>query len=144
MTATPGERIVAGMLTRDNFSRWLGLEVVALGEGACTCRLTVRDDMLNGLGVVHGGIAYSLADSALAFACNSEGHVTVSIENSIRYPAAVRPGDVLTATVEPAGGSRRIGYYTGRVTREDGTVVGLFTGTVYRTEKAHVIDVESA
>ena len=134
------ERIVAGMLARDNFSRWLGIEVVALEAGACTCRLTVRDDMLNGLGVVHGGVAYSLADSALAFACNGLGRVTVSIENGIRYPAPVRPGDILTAVVEPAGGSNRLGYYSGRITRDDGTVVGLFTGTVYRTEKVHSID----
>ena len=134
------QRIVAGMLARDSFSRWLGIEVVALEGGTCTCRLTVRDDMLNGLGVVHGGVAYSLADSALAFACNGLGRVTVSIENGIRYPAPVRPGDVLTAVVEPAGGSNRLGYYTGRITRDDGTVVGLFTGTVYRTEKVHSID----
>jgi acyl-CoA thioesterase len=134
------ERVVEGMLARDEFSRWLGLEVVALGVGACTCRLTVRDDMVNGLGVVHGGVAYSLADSALAFACNGGGQVTVSIENGIRYPAPVRLGDVLTAEVVSAGGSRRLEYYNGRVTRQDGTVVGLFTGTVYRTEKTHSID----
>ena len=136
-TDTDGRRIVDGMLARDAFSRWLGLELVDLQPGTCTCRLTVRADMVNGLGVTHGGVVYSLADSALAFACNAYGQVTVSIENTIRYPAPVKPGDVLTAVVETAGGSRRLEYYNGRITNQDGAVVGLFTGTVYRTERTH-------
>jgi acyl-CoA thioesterase len=134
---TDGRRIVEGMLARDAFSHWLGLELVDLGPGSCTCRLTVRDDMVNGLGVTHGGVVYSLADSALAFACNASGQVTVSIENTIRYPAPVKAGDVLTAVVETVGGSRRLECYNGRITNQDGTVVGLFTGTVYRTDQRH-------
>jgi acyl-CoA thioesterase len=136
-TETDGRRIVDGMLARDAFSRWLGLELVELRPGSCTCRLTVRGDMVNGLGVTHGGVIYSLADSALAFACNASGQVTVSIENAIRYPAPVKAGDVLTAVVEAGGGSRRLEYYNGRITNQEGTVVGLFTGTVYRTERRH-------
>jgi acyl-CoA thioesterase len=96
------------MLARDRFSAWLGLELVAVEAGACTCRMTVREEMVNGFGVSHGGVVFSLADSAFAFACNSSGFITVSIENSIRYPAAIHPGDVLTATVkqrEAAAGS---------------------------------------
>ena len=92
---------------------------------------------MNGFGVSHGGIVFSLADSAFAFACNSSGYVTVSIENSIRYPAAIFPGDVLTATVTQKGGSSRLGYFAGEVKNQDGTVVGLFTGTSYRTDKPH-------
>jgi len=105
--------------------------------GACTCRMTVREEMVNGFGVSHGGVVFSLADSAFAFACNSSGFITVSIENSIRYPAAIHPGDVLTATVKQAGGSSRLGYFVGEVTNQNDKVVGLFTGTSYRTEKPH-------
>jgi acyl-CoA thioesterase len=128
------------MLARDAFSRWLGLEVTELGPGRCVCRMTVRDDMVNGFGVAHGAIVFGLADSAFAFACNTSGWVTVSVENAVRYPAAVRPGDVLTATAEAAAGSNRLGYYTARVVNHDGAVVGLFTGTAYRTERRHDID----
>lgn len=131
------ERVVEGMLARDEWSRWLGLEVVDLAPGRCTCRMTVRDEMVNGFGVAHGAIVFGLADSAFAFACNSSGFVTVSIENALRYPAPVRPGDVLTATAEEAASSNRLGYYTARVTKADGTVAGLFTGTAYRTERKH-------
>jgi len=96
-TDAQAKAVVEGMLARDRFSAWLGLELVSVAPGACTCRMTVRDEMVNGFGVSHGGIVFSLADSAFAFACNSTGFVTVSIENSIRYPAAIFPGDVLTA-----------------------------------------------
>jgi acyl-CoA thioesterase len=136
-TEARAREVVEGMLARDRFSAWLGLEVLSVEAGACTCRMTVREEMVNGFGVSHGGVVFSLADSAFAFACNSSGFITVSIENSIRYPAAVHPGDILTATVTQKGGSRRLGYFAGEVIKQDGTVVGLFTGTSYRTDKPH-------
>ena len=136
-TESRAREVVEGMLARDRFSAWLGLELVAVEAGTCTCRMTVREEMVNGFGVSHGGVVFSLADSAFAFACNSSGFITVSIENSIRYPAAIHPGDVLTATVKQAGGSSRLGYFVGEVTNQNGKVVGLFTGTSYRTEKPH-------
>jgi acyl-CoA thioesterase len=136
-TESRAREVVEGMLARDRFSAWLGLELVAVEAGTCTCRMTVREEMVNGFGVSHGGVVFSLADSAFAFACNSSGFITVSIENSIRYPAAIHPGDVLTATVKQAGGSSRLGYFVGEVTNQNDKVVGLFTGTSYRTEKPH-------
>ena len=137
-TAGRAREVVEGMLARDRFSAWLGLEVLSVEAGACTCRMTVREEMVNGFGVSHGGVVFSLADSAFAFACNSSGFITVSIENSIRYPAAIHPGDVLTATVKQAGGSSRLGYFVGEVTNQNDKVVGLFTGTSYRTDKPHL------
>jgi acyl-CoA thioesterase len=129
------ERLVAAMLARDAFSRWLGVEVTAIRPGACTTRMTVRDEMLNGFGVAHGAIAFALADSALAFASNGHGTVTVSVENSITYPASVRVGDVLTAVAEEEAGSSRLRYFRATVTNAQGTTVALFRGTVYRTQK---------
>ena len=93
-------RLVNAMLARDAFSAWLGLEVVEVRPGACTARMTVRDEMTNGFGVCHGGVTFALADSALAFASNTGGQVTVSVENSMTYPAAAQVGDVLTAEAE--------------------------------------------
>ena len=131
------ERVVASMMARDALSRWLGLEVVAIAPRRCTCRMLVRDEMVNGFGVAHGGIVFSLADSAFAFACNTQGRVTVSIENAITYPMAVRPGDVLTADAREEATSRRIGYYAVDVRNQRDEVVALFHGTAYRTERSH-------
>jgi len=133
------ERIVARMMERDAFSQWLGLEVVAVAPNAATVRMTVRPEMVNGFGVCHGGIAFSLADSALAFASNTHGRVTVSIENSIRYPAPIMPGDVLTATAVQESEARRLAFFLVTVRKGNGDVVGLFTGTVYRTSRDHFV-----
>jgi acyl-CoA thioesterase len=131
------ERVVAKMVEHDTFSRWLGLEVTHVAPNEATVRMTVRPEMVNGFGVCHGGIAFSLADSALAFASNTHGRVTVSVENSIRYPAPIAVGDVLTATAvqERAGG--RLAFFTVTVRTGEDAIVGLFTGTVYRTSREH-------
>lgn len=133
-------RVVAGMMARDAFSQWLGIEVVDVAPRGATTRMTVRDEMVNGFGVCHGGVTFSLADSALAFASNTHGRVTVSIENSITYPAPVHVGDVLTARAEEESRTERLAFY--RVTVEDqkGTTVALFRGTVYRTKRPHFPD----
>lgn len=131
------ERVVAAMMERDEFSRWLGVEVTHVAPNAATVRMTVRPEMVNGFGVCHGGIAFSLADSALAFASNTHGRVTVSVENSIRYPAPIAPGDVLTATAVEASAGRRLAFFDVTVRKADGDVVGLFRGTVYRTSRDH-------
>lgn len=131
------ERIVASMVASDAFSRWLGIEVLEVAPRRSTCRLTVRHDMVNGVGVTHGGVAFSLADSAFAFACNTHGKVTVSIENSITYPAAIHEGDVLTAVAQEEASSGRLGYYRADVTNQRGEVVALFRGTAFRTQREH-------
>ena len=134
------ERVVAGMMAADAFSRWLGVEVVEVRPRGATTRMTVRAEMVNGFGLCHGGIAFSLADSALAFASNTHGKVTVSIENAITYPAPVHVGDVLTARAEEESSTERLAFY--RVTVEDqkGATVALFRGTVYRTRRPHFPD----
>ena len=131
------ERVVARMLAGDAFSRWLGVELHALAPGRCTLSMAVRDDMVNGFGVCHGGVTFSLADSALAFACNARGELTMSVENSIGYPAPARPGDVLTAVAEEESGGRRVRFYRVTVTNQRGEPVGHFRGTVYDTGKPH-------
>lgn len=131
------ERVVARMLEHDAFSRWLGLEVTHVAPNAATVRMTVRAEMVNGFGVCHGGIAFSLADSALAFASNTHGRITMSVENSIRYPAPIAPGDVLTATAVQESAGRRLAFFNVTVRTDRGDIVGLFRGTVYRTSRDH-------
>jgi acyl-CoA thioesterase len=129
------ERVVAYMMARDAFSQWLGVEILHVAPNAATVRMTVRPEMVNGFGVCHGGVTFSLADSALAFACNTHGRLTLSVENSIRYPAPIAQGDVLTATAVEEGASRRLAYFNVTVRKAGGDVVGLFRGTVYRTSR---------
>lgn len=128
-------RLVNAMVSHDGFSAWLGIELVEVKSAAAVLRMTVRKDMLNGFGVCHGGIPYALADSALAFASNTHGRVTVSIQNSISYPAPAYEGDVLTAVAREQSVANRVGFYQVDVTNQSGVAVGHFTGTVYRTNK---------
>ena len=132
------ELVVASMLARDAFTRWLGAELVAVRAGHCTLRMRVREDMLNGFGVAHGGIAFSLADSAMAFACNSTGRVTVAVDNSVSYPASIRLADELVAVAKEESATNRLAFYRVTVRRGD-SVVALFRGTVYRTGSTHEI-----
>jgi len=113
------------------------VELLDVKPERVTIRMVVRQDMINGFGVCHGGVTFAFADSAFAFASNTGAQVSVSIENSMTYPAAVRVGDVLLAEAEKEASSRRLGYYRVRVTRNDGAVVALFRGTVYRTDRDH-------
>jgi acyl-CoA thioesterase len=129
--------IVRHMLAHDVFSRWLGVEILHVEPARVTLRMAVRQDMTNGFGVCHGGVTFAFADSALAFASNTGGKVTVSIENSMTYPAAVRVGDLLLAEAEREASSRQLAYYRVRVTRGDGAVVALFRGTVFQTDREH-------
>jgi acyl-CoA thioesterase len=136
--------VVRHMLAHDAFSRWLGVEVLDTGPGRVNLRMTVREEMTNGFGVCHGGVTFAFADSALAFASNTGGKLTVSIENSITYPVAVQAGDELRAEAEREAGSRRMAYYRVRVTRSDGTVVALFRGTVYQTDRDHEVGTDGS
>ena len=134
---TLARRIVAAMMKKDAFSQWLGIEVLEVDVRRVAVRMTVREEMLNGFGVCHGGVTFALADTALACACNSTKHVAMSIENTIRYPTPVQSGDVLTAVANPQTGSSRLGFYEVVVANQHGATVALFTGTTYTTTKTH-------
>lgn len=132
---TLAERVVARMYDNDPFSIWLGIERQEVLPGRCVLRMTVRNEMLNGFAIAHGGISYSLADSALAFASNSHGIQAVSVETSISHTKAVQEGDTLVATAEEKSLSRSIGVYYVTITNQRGEQVALFKGTVFRTGK---------
>ena len=126
---TPQE-IVAMMLEKDTFSKWMEVEVLELDKGSCRLRSTVHENMLNGFEIVHGGISYSLSDSALAFASNSYGYQCVSIETSISHIRTAKLGDVLTADCTEIHRGKSIGIYSIAITNQDGELVSKFKGTV--------------
>ena len=127
--------IVDQMYNNDAFSIWLGIERVEERAGYSRLQMKVREEMTNGFGIAHGGITYSLADSALAFASNSHGLQSMSIETSISHTRPVKVGDVLTAEASELNKSRRLAIYEVHITNQDDVVVALFKGTVFRTEK---------
>lgn len=129
------EALVAAMLAADAFAAWLGVELLSVGPGRCAMRMRVREEMQNGFGVCHGGVTFALADCALAAASNTHGTVTVSVENTIAYPAAVRAGEVLVAEAVEETAGARLAFYRVTVRNEGGAAVALFTGTVYRTAR---------
>jgi acyl-CoA thioesterase len=135
------ERVVHAMMAKDEFSRMMGMEIVDVHPREAVVRMTVRPDMVNGFGVCHGGVTFALADSAFAFACNTHGHITVSIQNTITYPKKVGAGDVLVATAREESASARLSYYHVEVRRGD-ELVNVFRGTAYRTDKPFFTDPE--
>lgn len=128
------EKIVDTMFANDYFSQWLGIERVKIEPGHCTLKMQIRREMLNGFSIAHGGIAYSLADSALAFASNSHGRKSLSIETSISHTVSLKEGDVIVATAKEMSVTNKIGIYYISITK-DGNTVAFFKGTVYRTSK---------
>jgi acyl-CoA thioesterase len=127
--------IVNKMMETDAFSQWLGIKILASAKGSCKLQMQVRPEMCNGFGIIHGGITFSLADSALAFASNAHGRLSVALECSISYPNAVNVGDVLTAEATEVSLTNKIGIYNIPVTNQKGEMVGVFKGSVYRTSK---------
>ena len=123
------------MYDQDWFSQWLGIERMEVKPGRCMLRMKVRKEMLNGFAIAHGGITYSLADSALAFASNSHGRMAVSIETSISHTESVKENDVLTATAEEVSLTNKVGIYNITIINQENKQVALFKGTAYRTSK---------
>ena len=128
-------KIINKMFDQDAFSQWLGIEIIDVSEGFCQLKMIVRKEMLNGFQIAHGGIAYSLADSALAFASNSHGRKSLSVETSISHTVSVKEGDVLTVTTKELSLSDKIGVYLITIINQSNEEVAYFKGTVYRTSK---------
>lgn len=123
-------------MSNDFFSQWLGIDVLETTAGSCKLRLTVRRDMLNGFGIAHGAITYAIADSALAFASNSHGQKSVSVETSISHTQPLKEGDIILAEAYEEHRSNKIAIYTVKVINlTNNEVVALFKGTVYRTSQ---------
>ncbi|WP_306005094.1 hydroxyphenylacetyl-CoA thioesterase PaaI [Aquicoccus porphyridii] len=128
---TPKERAeasAAAMWADDAASKWFGMEITEMDEGRAVLELTVAEHHCNGHGICHGGVTFSLADSAFAFACNSRNQATVAQHNLISYLAPGRKGDRLRAEAVELSLQGRSGIYDIKVTKEDGTVIAEFRG----------------
>lgn len=134
MPLAPKE-IIQTMMASDQMSQWLGISVLSYLPGAVSLQMTVREEMCNGFGVTHGGITYSLADSALAFSSNAHGIQAMSIETSISHQKMVQSGDVLTVKSKELSLSRKIGVYEMELYNQNNELVAHFKGTVYRSGK---------
>lgn len=132
MSETTLHPIVQQMMDGDAMSQWLGIDVLESGPGVCTCRMTVREEMVNGFGIAHGAITYALADSTLAFAVNAQGQHAVSVTSTIQHLAAVKVGDVLTACAIPRADGGRIAHVDVEVTNQHGDRVAWLTATGYK------------
>ena len=135
MTDHLANKVVEKMLQNDLFSQWLGITVIEIKEGYSKIKMTVRPEMINGFGIVHGGIAFSLSDSAFAFACNNRNVLSVALDTSINFTKPVHVGDELIAEAKELHNGKSTGLYHITVTNQHGHVVALFKGTCFRTNK---------
>jgi acyl-CoA thioesterase len=137
MNALEPGQIVAKMLEKDQFSHWLGIDVMEVSKGHCRLEMKIREDMTNGFGIAHGGISFSVADSALAFASNAGGRKSVSIETSISHLISLHVGDHIVVEANCESETEKLGHYHIKIFKKDlqDRPVALFKGIVYRTGK---------
>ncbi len=132
--------VVAHMMENDAFSKWLGIEVLEIKEGYSRISMLVRKEMANGFGIIHGGIPFSLADSALAFACNNRNVLSVALDTSINFIKPVHIGDELVAEAKELHNGSSTGLYQIQITNQKNHIVAVFKGLCYRTDKKLVSD----
>jgi acyl-CoA thioesterase len=132
---TGPESVVAHMMKNDLFSQWLGISVIEVKEGYSKIKMIVSEEMINGFGIVHGGVAFSLSDSAFAFACNNRNDLSVALDTSINFIRPVHVGDELTAEAKEIHNGRSTGLYHISISNQKGHIVAFFKGTCYRTHK---------
>ncbi len=126
--------IVNEMYVNDPFSQWLGIEILEVKEGSCRLQMKIRKEMLNGFALAHGAITYAIADSALAFAANSYGKKSLSVDTSINHIESLKEGDVIVAEAFCESLKNKFALFRIEIKKED-VVVAIFRGTVYRSEK---------
>jgi len=127
--------VVDKMMRDDLFSQWLGIEVMEVKEGYSKIKMTIRKEMINGLGIVHGGIAFSLGDSCFAFACNNRNNLSVALDTAVNFTKPVHVGDELVAEAKEVHNGKSTGLYHISITNQRDHVVAFFKGTCFRTGK---------
>ncbi len=129
------QNIVQYLYKNDAYSQWLGIEIVEVKNGYCKLKMNVRKEMLNGFLIAHGGISFSLADTALAFASNTHGKKCISMETSISHIECVQDGDCLTAVSKELSKTEKTALYLITILNQNNQEVAYFKGTVFRTSK---------
>ena len=138
------ERVRDGMFRNDRASKLLGMRIDAVGPGRATLTMTVRDDMLNGHDVCHGGLIATLADSAFAFACNSYDELTLASGFAIDLLAPGRLGDVLTARCTEVSKAGRTGVYDCEITNQRDALIAVFRGRSYTLKGKPAVPADAA
>ena len=138
------DAVGAHLFANDRASKAMGMRIVAISEGAAFLEMPVREDMLNGFDICHGGFITTLADSAFAFACNSTGDMTVAAGLTVDFLASARSGDVLTARAFEVVQSGRTGVYDITVTNQRGEQVAMVRGRAHRIKDRRVLPVDGA
>ena len=134
------EKVCESMMENDFCSQWLGIKPLLIEEGHCILEMQVRKEMLNGFGTLHGGMAYSLADSALAFASNSYGRISPLINGNMSYSKSAKIGDVLKAEATVISlGNKKADVDVVITCEGQEEPFYFFRGTVYRTSKEHKV-----
>jgi len=123
------------MIAKDHFSRWLGVEVLDLSEGYCRLQASIREEMLNSFGMVHGGVPFSLADTAFAYACNNRNARSVALDANMSFIKPTHLGDTVTAEACEIHNGRSTGVYLVTLTNQQHETIALFKGTCFRTGK---------
>lgn len=129
------KKVVAKMMQDDLFSQWMGVKIIEISEGYSKIKMKLRTEMINGFNVIHGGIIFSLADSAFAFACNNRNNLSMALDVSITFNKASKPGDTLIAEAKEIHNGRNTGLYIINVINQNHDQVALFKGTCFRTQK---------
>lgn len=123
------------MLNQDAFSQWLGIKILEVKEKYCLLEMPIREEMINGLRTVHGGVTFAFADSALAFSSNNTNEASVALNCVINFTKAVKMGDVLTAESVLISDTRKTGIYDISIKNQEGELCAGFRGTVYKIGK---------
>ena len=147
MTAIPTPQEVAQAVAdhlypRDRTVQSMGITIEAVGPGSAVLRMTVSDDMVNGYDIAHGGVIFTLADAAFAYACNAGNRIALAVNCTISFIAPAARGDVLTARAEETHVSGRNGIYDVSVSNGKGEIVALFRGNS-RVVKGQVVDLQA-
>ena len=120
------QQVVNHLTENDLFSKWLGIEVLEIREGYSKIKMTIRNEMLNGFGIVHGGVTFSFADSAFAFACNNRNNLSLALDTSINFIKPAHVGDELIAEALEIHNGKSTGLYQITITNQNDHVIALF------------------
>lgn len=137
------DRFAQEFLARDGVAKLLNIQLEAIQPGCATVSMKIRPDMISGVGLCHGGITFTLANTALALACNSRNRKTLNLSTTIQFTEPVQQGDTLTATAEALRTTGKVGVYDVHVLNQQGTCVALFRANTYATAQVLFPEVEN-
>lgn len=135
MNETEPYKIARYILSKDRFAQWMDIRLIEIRENFCLIEMPIREEMINGLGTVHGGVTFAFADAALAFSSNNTNEASVALNCVINFTKAVKMGDVLVAESKQISDTRKTAVYDISILNQKDELVATFRGTVYKLGK---------